>query len=227
MTCHKCLKVFHLTCHVPSLLKSPSGEWLCSFCRDLLVPETEYDCKAEAKPETKTVKTETDSEGGLCPVEKRKCERLLLLLFCTEFSSDFQESASPSVCARSRLTVKGSVNLSTVRRRLEAAQGPSYQSSAEFVSDIRLIFGNKALLSESDSETASKRRKLGELFEEQLKVIYPNQTFPEIKLEVMSIAPTDAEPSSLSKISQSPTRQRTCSDSQDAPNHPGGVLGIV
>uniref|UniRef100_A0A672HTZ3 RING-type E3 ubiquitin transferase n=1 Tax=Salarias fasciatus TaxID=181472 RepID=A0A672HTZ3_SALFA len=100
LTCHKCLKVFHLACHVPSVLRSPSGEWLCSFCRDLLVPEMEYDCRAESKPEAKTVKMETDSEGGLCPVEKRKCERLLLLLFCTESSSDFQESASPSVSAQ-------------------------------------------------------------------------------------------------------------------------------
>ncbi|XP_029952850.1 transcription intermediary factor 1-alpha-like [Salarias fasciatus] len=227
LTCHKCLKVFHLACHVPSVLRSPSGEWLCSFCRDLLVPEMEYDCRAESKPEAKTVKMETDSEGGLCPVEKRKCERLLLLLFCTESSSDFQESASPSVCARNRQTIKGPVNLSTVKKRLEAEQGLCYQSSAEFVSDVRLIFGNRALLSESDSETASKRRRFGELFEERLKALYPEQTFPEIKLEVIPAAPADAEPPSLDDTSQITKRQRVCSDSQDAPSRPSGIVGTV
>ncbi|CAN9498984.1 unnamed protein product [Ophioblennius macclurei] len=222
-TCHKCLKVFHLTCHVPSLLKSPSGEWFCSFCRDLLVPEMEYDCKDESKPGARTVKMETDSEGGICPVEKRKCERLLLLLFCAELGSDFQESASPSVCARNGLTIKGSVNLSTVKKRLEAEQSLSYQSSAEFVSDVRLVFGNKAMLSESDS----KRKKCRELFEEHLKAVYPDQTFPEIKVEAMPAAPTDTEPSSLDNTTQIPKRQRMCSDSQDAPNRPNGIVGIV
>lgn len=44
-----------------------SGEWFCSFCRDLLVPEMEY----ESKPEVKTVKKEPNSEGGLLPEDKR------------------------------------------------------------------------------------------------------------------------------------------------------------
>lgn len=44
-----------------------SGEWFCSFCRDLLVPEMEY----ESKPEAKTVKKEPNSEGGLLPEDKR------------------------------------------------------------------------------------------------------------------------------------------------------------
>uniref|UniRef100_A0A3Q3T1G6 Transcription intermediary factor 1-alpha-like n=1 Tax=Mastacembelus armatus TaxID=205130 RepID=A0A3Q3T1G6_9TELE len=92
LCCDKCPKVFHLTCHVPALLKSPSGEWLCSFCRDLLMPEMEYDC--DGKSEAETLKMEPDSKGGFSFVDKRKCERLLLLLFCSQLSS---ELVSPSV----------------------------------------------------------------------------------------------------------------------------------
>uniref|UniRef100_A0A8C4SUG3 RING-type E3 ubiquitin transferase n=1 Tax=Erpetoichthys calabaricus TaxID=27687 RepID=A0A8C4SUG3_ERPCA len=35
LCCDKCPKVFHLTCHVPTLLSFPSGEWICTFCRCL------------------------------------------------------------------------------------------------------------------------------------------------------------------------------------------------
>ncbi|XP_059190483.1 transcription intermediary factor 1-alpha-like [Centropristis striata] len=175
LCCDKCLKVFHLSCHVPTLLKSPSREWFCSFCRDLLVPEMEYDC--ESKPEAKTVKKEPDSEGGFPPVDKRKCERLLLHLFCSQLSSDFEGPASPSVCANNRLTIKGPMNLSAVKKRLEAEQSLCYQSPADFISDIRLNFGSFVILSEADTEVTTAAKKLKELFEEHLRFTFPDQTF--------------------------------------------------
>ncbi|XP_042352271.1 transcription intermediary factor 1-alpha-like [Plectropomus leopardus] len=224
LCCDKCLKVFHLSCHVPTLLKSPSGEWFCSFCRDLLVPEMDYDC--ESKPEAKTVKKEPDSEGGFPPVEKRKCERLLLHLFCSELGSDFQGPTSPSVCATNRLMIKGPVNLSTVKKRLEAKHSVCYQSPAEFVSDVRLVFGNYAVISEADTEVTTAGRKFKELLEEHLRITFPEQTFPEIKLEMIPNAPIDSQLSSLDYISQTAKRQRTCSDSQDAPSCPSGEKEI-
>ncbi|XP_071378778.1 transcription intermediary factor 1-alpha-like [Centroberyx affinis] len=219
LCCDKCPKVFHLTCHVPSLLKSPSGEWFCSFCRDLSVPEMEYDC--DSKPEAKTVKEEPDSEGGFPPADKRKCERLLLHLFCSELSSDFQEPVSPSKLADNRQTIKTPMDLSTVKRQLEAKQSLCYQSQAEFISDIRLIFRNCAVLNEADTEVAMAGRKLEELFEEHLRIVYPDQTFPDIKMEVTGPAtPPVSQPSSPDTISQPAKRQRRCSDSQDAPGSP-------
>ncbi|XP_070763887.1 transcription intermediary factor 1-alpha-like [Enoplosus armatus] len=220
LCCDKCPKVFHLSCHVPTLLKSPSGEWFCSLCRDLLVPEMEY----ESKPEAKTVKKEPDSEGGFPPLDKRKCERLLLHLFCSDLSSDFQEPVSPLVRANSRLTIKGPMYLSPVKKRLEAKQSLCYQSPAEFVSDIRLIFGNCASLSEADMEVAMAGRKL---FEEHLRIVFPDQTFPQIKQEIIPNAPLDSQPSSLDNISQPAKRQRTCSDSQETPSCPSGEEGVV
>uniref|UniRef100_A0A3Q1FCM0 RING-type E3 ubiquitin transferase n=1 Tax=Acanthochromis polyacanthus TaxID=80966 RepID=A0A3Q1FCM0_9TELE len=222
LCCNKCTKVFHLTCHVPSLLKSPSGEWFCSFCRDLLVPEMEFDCK----PEAKTVKTETDFQGGFAPMDKQKCERLLLHLLCSELSSEFREPVSTPVCANNRLAVKLPMNLSTVKRRLEAKHSLCYQSTAEFVSDIRLIFGNCTVLSEAEAEITKTCRELKVLFEEYLKIIYPDQTFPEIKLEMIPTAPPETQLSPLDSMPQLAKRHRTCSDSQDTPGCPSGEEGV-
>lgn len=49
-----------------SMLVCCSGEWFCSFCRDLTAPEMVYDTGDSQK----TVKEEPDSEG-LTPVDKR------------------------------------------------------------------------------------------------------------------------------------------------------------
>lgn len=42
-----------------------SGEWICTFCRDLLKPEVEYDC--DNLQHTKKGKT----AQGLSPVDQR------------------------------------------------------------------------------------------------------------------------------------------------------------
>ncbi|XP_039990068.1 transcription intermediary factor 1-alpha-like isoform X2 [Xiphias gladius] len=223
--CDKCPKVFHLACHVPSLLRSPSGEWFCSFCRDLLVPEMEYDC--DCKPEAKTIKKEPDSEGGFPPVDKRKCERLLLHLFCSDLSSNYQEPVSPSVCVNNTPTRKAPTNLSAVKKRLEAKQSLCYQSPAEFVSDIRLIFGNCEVLSEGVTEAPLAGGRLIELFEEHLRIIFSDQAFPEVKLYAIPTAIPDSQVSSLDDISQPAKRQRTCPDSQDEQSCPNGEEGAV
>ncbi|XP_051237778.1 transcription intermediary factor 1-alpha-like isoform X2 [Dicentrarchus labrax] len=223
LRCDKCPKVFHLSCHVPTLLKSPSGEWFCSFCRDLFVPEMEY----ENKPEAKRVKKEPDSERGFSPEDKRKCERLLLHLFCSDLGSDLQEPVSPLACANNRLTVKGPMKLSAVKKRLEAKQSPCYQSPTEFVSDIKLVLGNCTALSEADTEVTVADRKLKELFEEHLRIIFPGQTFPEIKLEVIPTAPPKSPPESFDNIFQPAKCQRADSEPQDTPSCPSGEEGAV
>ncbi|XP_034542169.1 transcription intermediary factor 1-alpha-like [Notolabrus celidotus] len=223
LRCKKCLKEFHLSCHVPALLKSPSGDWLCSLCRDLLVPGMEYG----SKPEAKTVKTEPDSEGGLSPVDKLKCEKLLLLLFCSDLSPSFKKPASPpSLCANDRLTIRGPVKLCTVKKRLEAKQSVCYHSPAEFVLDIRLVLGN-CTSEEADTEVFKAGVKLKDLFEEHLKTTFPDQTFPEIKLEMSPAAPPHSQLSFLHNVSPPAKRQRTCSDSQDTLSCPSGEQGVV
>ncbi|XP_062238449.1 transcription intermediary factor 1-alpha isoform X1 [Platichthys flesus] len=170
LCCDKCPKVFHLTCHIPSLNESPSGEWFCSFCRDLVSPEMVYDSDR---------KDEVVSEE-FSPVNRRSCERLLLRLFCNDFSTDFQQPASPSETKRYKELIKTPMDLSIVKRRLESKSqdGEYYMCLEGFVADVRLIFFNCAKYYKVTSEVGSAGVYLEDYFEEQLKIAYPDKIFP-------------------------------------------------
>uniref|UniRef100_A0A3P8NM37 RING-type E3 ubiquitin transferase n=1 Tax=Astatotilapia calliptera TaxID=8154 RepID=A0A3P8NM37_ASTCA len=183
LCCDKCPKVFHLACHIPTLNESPSGEWFCSFCRDLVSPEMEYNCDSKDAPISEKFP----------PVDRRKCERLLLRLFCNDFSTDFQQPASPST-RRYKELIKTPMDLSIVKRKLEskAKDGESYVSPEGFVADVRLIFFNCAKYYKPTSEVGSAGLYLEDYFEEQLKLIYPDRVFPGGREEQM-IPPLEDE----------------------------------
>ncbi|KAJ7997918.1 hypothetical protein DPEC_G00217160 [Dallia pectoralis] len=215
LCCGKCPKVFHLSCHVPSLLKLPSGEWFCSFCRDLSVPEVVYDCDIGG-PEPRSVKKEREPEGGLSPVDKRKCERLLLKMYCSRLSADFREARPPLISPENQETTAMPTNLSTVKSKLESKLSPVYCTPAEFVSDVRLIFQNCAVFNKTDTEVATAGRSLESFFEEQLKGLFPQWTTPEVKSEVISsVTPPISPPhpaASDEESSQHAKSQRMCSE---------------
>lgn len=149
------------------------------------------------------------------------------------------------------------MSLSTVKKRLEAKQSLCYQSTAELVSDIRLILGNCAVLSsevkllyknliiqycwalctwpffcllacQTVPDVSVAGTKLMQLFEEHLRIIFCDQTFPEIKMEMIPAAPPPySQVSSLDNTPQPAKRQRICSDSQDAPSCPSGGEGAA
>uniref|UniRef100_A0A8C5HXZ1 RING-type E3 ubiquitin transferase n=1 Tax=Gouania willdenowi TaxID=441366 RepID=A0A8C5HXZ1_GOUWI len=169
LCCDKCPKVFHLACHIPALKESPSGEWFCSFCRNIDSPEMEYDSFNKDAP---------DSEN-FSPVDRRKCERLLLRLYCNDFSADFQQAASPST-KRYKELIKTPMDLSIVKKRLEskAENGDFYVSPERFVEDVRLIFFNCAKYYKATSEIGSSGLYLEDYFEEQLKLTYTDKVFP-------------------------------------------------
>uniref|UniRef100_A0A3B4A8L7 RING-type E3 ubiquitin transferase n=1 Tax=Periophthalmus magnuspinnatus TaxID=409849 RepID=A0A3B4A8L7_9GOBI len=135
LCCDKCPKVFHLNCHIPTLNESPSGEWYCSFCRDLEAPEMEYVCDRKGEPGTDKFPV----------VDRRKCERLLLRMFCNDISTDFQQPASPE-SKRYKELITTPMDLSIVKKRLEAksTDADCYSCPEGFVSDVRLIFNNCA-----------------------------------------------------------------------------------
>lgn len=84
------------------------------------------------------------------------------------------------------------------------------------------------LLSALQADTVTMAgKKLKELFEEHLKIIYPDQTFPEIKMEMVPTAPPDSQLSCLDNICQPVKRQRTCSDSQDTTGFSEGEGRVV
>uniref|UniRef100_A0A8C8EL60 RING-type E3 ubiquitin transferase n=1 Tax=Oncorhynchus tshawytscha TaxID=74940 RepID=A0A8C8EL60_ONCTS len=184
LCCDRCPKVFHLNCHIPTLRESPSGEWFCSFCRDLTSPEMEYN--PDSQGELPAMKEEPGSEGFL-PVDKRKCERLLLCIYCNEFSTDFQEPASPSSIPEYKELIETPMDLSIVKSRLESKESPCYCSAEEFVKDVRLIFRNCA-----DTEVGGAGLSLEEYFEEQLKFLYQDRSFPGGREEGM-IPPVEDE----------------------------------
>uniref|UniRef100_A0A452HA50 RING-type E3 ubiquitin transferase n=1 Tax=Gopherus agassizii TaxID=38772 RepID=A0A452HA50_9SAUR len=173
LCCEKCPKVFHLSCHVPSLMNFPRGEWICTFCRDLSKPEVEYDCD---NPNQSSEKRKLEGYMGLAPIDRRKCERLLLYLYCHEMSLAFQDPVPPTVPEYYKI-IKKPMDLSTIKKRLQVNH-PLYMKPEDFVADFRLIFQNCAEFNEPDSEVADAGMKLEAYFEELLKTLYPEREFP-------------------------------------------------
>ncbi|XP_059113563.1 transcription intermediary factor 1-alpha isoform X4 [Peromyscus eremicus] len=176
LCCEKCPKVFHLTCHVPTLTNFPSGEWICTFCRDLSKPEVEYDCDV---PSHNSEKRKTEGLTKLTPIDKRKCERLLLFLYCHEMSLAFQDPVPLTVPDYYKI-IKNPMDLSTIKKRLQEDYC-MYTKPEDFVADFRLIFQNCAEFNEPDSEVANAGIKLESYFEELLKNLYPEKRFPKLE----------------------------------------------
>ncbi|CAH6930931.1 Trim33 [Phodopus roborovskii] len=179
LCCEKCPKVFHLTCHVPTLLSFPSGDWICTFCRDIGKPEVEYDC--DNMQHSKKGKT----AQGLSPVDQRKCERLLLYLYCHELSIEFQEPVPVSIPNYYKI-IKKPMDLSTVKKKLQKKHSQHYQIPDDFVADVRLIFKNCERFNEADSEVAQAGKAVALYFEDKLSEIYSDRTFaplPEFEQE--------------------------------------------
>ncbi|KAK1790530.1 hypothetical protein P4O66_014412 [Electrophorus voltai] len=202
LCCDKCPKVFHLSCHIPILTASPSGEWYCSFCRDLDSPEMEYD--VDGGGDSKDVKQDPDSDT-FTPVDRRKCERLLLRIYCNELSTDFQDPVTPSSMPEYNEIIKTPMDLSKVRSKLEDKQSPGYKSTDCFVADMRLIFKNCATFHKEDTEMSSVGANLENYFEEQLRLLYPDRTFPDVKEE--GAAPELQAPKPQAQDSQAPEPQ--------------------
>ncbi|XP_053944104.1 transcription intermediary factor 1-alpha [Cuculus canorus] len=173
LCCEKCPKVFHLSCHVPTLMSFPSGEWICTFCRDLSKPEVEYDCD---RPTHVSEERKLEDTVGLAPIDRRKCERLLLYLYCHEMSLAFQDPVPPTVPDYYKI-IKKPMDLSTIKKRLEVTNS-FYTKPEDFVADFRLIFQNCAEFNEPDSEVADAGMKLEAYFEELLANLYPDRKFP-------------------------------------------------
>ncbi|XP_072537555.1 E3 ubiquitin-protein ligase TRIM33 isoform X2 [Salminus brasiliensis] len=185
LCCDRCPKVFHITCHIPTLRTLPSGDWMCTFCRNLSSPEMEYNCDDD--PPSK----KEESERGLSPEDQRRCERLLLHLFCHELSVEFQEPVSSSVPNYYKI-IKHPMDLNFVKRKLQLRHTQHYKTPKEFVYDVRLVFSNCAKYNEADSEVAEAGKAVSLYFEEKLAEIYPDQSFP-VEAEKRSHADGDGE----------------------------------
>ncbi|TNN55199.1 E3 ubiquitin-protein ligase TRIM33 [Liparis tanakae] len=185
LCCDRCPKVFHMKCHVPTIKIFPTGDFLCTFCRSLTAPEIEF-CD-----DSKKVKGDQD----LSPEDQRKCERLLLHIFCHVLSGGFRAPVSSSVPNYYKI-IKQPMDLKKVKRKLQLRSSQYYRSIQEFVSDMRLVFTNCANFNEMSriiqvydeekqintqvgSEMAISGKAVSQYFEEKLQEMFPGQSFPE------------------------------------------------
>ncbi|XP_072448429.1 tripartite motif-containing protein 66 isoform X1 [Chiloscyllium punctatum] len=172
LCCDRCPKVFHLACHVPSLLSFPMGEWLCTMCRNVVMPEVEYDCEnARHISENRGIRT----LQGLSIGDQRKCEKLVLHLYCHPLSLPFHEPVSP-LARHYYQIIKRPMDLSTIRAKLQKKNPLHYYTPEEFISDVHLMLMNCAKFNYPDSEVAQAGRSLEACFEKNLKEIYPDKS---------------------------------------------------
>uniref|UniRef100_A0A803V5K7 RING-type E3 ubiquitin transferase n=1 Tax=Ficedula albicollis TaxID=59894 RepID=A0A803V5K7_FICAL len=196
LCCDHCPKVFHLSCHVPALLSFPVGEWVCSLCRNPAKPEVEYDC------ENTRYSHSYNAQYGLGDCDQKKCEKLVLSLFCSNMSLPFHEPVSP-LARHYYQIIKRPMDLSTIRKKLQKKDKSHYSAPEELVTDVRLMFWNCAKFNYPDSEVAEAGRCLDEFFEDKLKEIYPDRHFPSMQQD-----------DSDSEDVESQTSQEPCRDFQ-------------
>ncbi|KAM6464744.1 tripartite motif-containing protein 66 isoform 1-T1 [Liasis olivaceus] len=176
LCCDYCPKVFHLSCHVPALLSFPVGEWVCTLCRNMEKSEVIYDCENTRFDYSNTL-MRARLVYGLDEYDQKKCEKLVLLLFCNSLSLPFHEPVSP-LARHYYQIIKKPMDLSTIRKKLQKKDKLHYSSSEELVADVRLMFWNCATFNYPDSEVAEAGRCLEIFFESKLKEIYPEKQFP-------------------------------------------------
>ncbi|XP_067830504.1 transcription intermediary factor 1-beta-like isoform X2 [Heptranchias perlo] len=163
--CSRCLKVFHVDCHVPALLSVPSVEWTCSICVDLAASEVQTESSPAALESSSSAAVE-----GLCPLDQRRCEHLLLLLLSHKLSQALQNPTGFSQLKNQR------VDLPSIRAKLEKTSSPRYSSPDEFVLEARLMFKSFGKLIQ-DKEVAESVKTLESYFEEKLMDVFSNKTF--------------------------------------------------
>uniref|UniRef100_A0A663M3J9 RING-type E3 ubiquitin transferase n=1 Tax=Athene cunicularia TaxID=194338 RepID=A0A663M3J9_ATHCN len=174
LCCDHCPKVFHLSCHVPALLSFPVGEWVCTLCRNPVKPEIEYDC------ENTRYSHNCNAQYGLDDYDQKKCEKLVLSLFCSSMSLPFHEPVSP-LARHYYQIIKRPMDLSIIRNKLQKKNKSHYSSPDELVTDVRLMFWNCAKFNYPDSEVAEAGRCLAVFFEGKLKEVYPDRHFPSME----------------------------------------------
>lgn len=176
LCCDRCPKVYHLSCHIPALLTFPSGDWVCSLCRDVEQPEMEYDCENERSTEDQV------PTYGLAATDQRKCERLTLLILSNMLSAPFHEPVSP-LARHYYQIIKRPMDLSVIRARLYKSHSKHYNSPDQFVADVYLMFKNCAKFNYPDSEVAQAGRSLESFFNSKLKEVFSSRVFPGLELD--------------------------------------------
>ncbi|XP_051789824.1 transcription intermediary factor 1-beta-like isoform X1 [Erpetoichthys calabaricus] len=128
--CCECGKGFHQECHIPPLLRLlSSADWKCMLCRDFSDVGDQY--KSEFTPGNGETKA-----ASLSLPDQRKCEHLLLMLFCDKASAYLFKPNVPA-SAPEKYT-----DLTLIRGRLLRKISPPYEAVDDFIRDVWLLLGN-------------------------------------------------------------------------------------
>ncbi|XP_038194745.1 transcription intermediary factor 1-beta [Arvicola amphibius] len=145
--CNQCEFCFHLDCHLPALQDVPGEEWSCSLCH--VIPDL--------KEEDGSLSLDGSDNSGvvakLSPVNQRKCERVLLALFCHEPCRPLHQLATDSTFSMEQ--PGGTLDLTLIRARLQEKLSPPYSSPQEFAQDVGRMFKQFNKLTEDKADVQS------------------------------------------------------------------------
>ncbi|XP_057693432.1 tripartite motif-containing protein 66-like isoform X2 [Corythoichthys intestinalis] len=164
LCCDLCPKVYHLACHLPSLLSLPTGDWACSLCRT-------------DNPGRLSHCEKVDAPYALSDCDQGRCEKLTLLLYVHPQSAPFHEPVSHLVKNYYQV-IRRPVDLSLIRRKLDKSNTLHYFMPEHFVHDVLLMLKNCATFNYPDSEVARAGRNLEVFFLSKLREIFPDRRFP-------------------------------------------------
>ncbi|XP_040834113.1 transcription intermediary factor 1-beta isoform X3 [Ochotona curzoniae] len=145
--CNQCEFCFHLDCHLPALQDVPGEEWSCSLCHVL------PDLKEEDGSLTLDGADSTGVVAKLSPANQRKCERVLLALFCHEPCRPLHQLATDSTFSLDQ--PGGTLDLTLIRARLQEKLSPPYSSPQEFAQDVGRMFKQFNKLTEDKADVQS------------------------------------------------------------------------
>ncbi|XP_045148227.1 transcription intermediary factor 1-beta, partial [Echinops telfairi] len=145
--CNQCEFCFHLDCHLPALQDVPGEEWSCSLCHVL------PDLKEEDGSLNLDGADTTGVVAKLSPANQRKCERVLLALFCHEPCRPLHQLATDSTFTLDQ--PGGTLDLTLIRARLQEKLSPPYSSPQEFAQDVGRMFKQFNKLTEDKADVQS------------------------------------------------------------------------
>ncbi|EEC05451.1 transcription intermediary factor 1-alpha, putative, partial [Ixodes scapularis] len=169
LCCGSCPRVYHLQCHVPSLSATPSEDWTCLLCLDIL--------KCNIPRESAGSKRKTPV--GLSGRELLICERILLHLFCHELSIPFHIPVSRTVPNYYKVITKP-MDLTTIKQKLSPSHFNHYEDVPEYLADIKLIFKNCYTFNHKDSQVCQQARTLERDFDALVNKYLPEH-FAELR----------------------------------------------
>ncbi|XP_072033916.1 E3 ubiquitin-protein ligase TRIM33-like [Amphiura filiformis] len=214
LCCDSCPRVYHLNCHIPVLTATPtdSDAWCCTMCVDL-----END-PAEASSDNGNERKRRVS-SGLTNVERKKCEKIGLEIFCLDQSVPFHKPVSKAHVPDYYKVVSQPMQLSTIKSKLQPVHFNHYQNVEEFVTDMRLMFSNCYLYNGEMSEMGKIGKAVEEHFNQLLQKYFPNDQY-HLQTGRVTLLLSDSERSDASTSEERPPQNKRKRKPEDIMHYP-------